>query len=102
MKLVHNVYFALKDDSEQSVQRLLDSCAKYLTDHPGVEFYAAGTLVDDLNRPVNVRDFQVSVHVVFESREAHDTYQVSPRHVEFIETNRESWASVRVFDTYIQ
>lgn len=102
MKVVHNVYFTLKDDSDQAVQALLDSCEKYLTGHPGVEYYAAGRLADDLQRPVNVRDFQVGLHVVFGSREAHDTYQTSDRHVQFIETNKETWAQVRVFDTYIQ
>jgi len=101
MKLVHNVYFTLKDDSQQSVQALLDSCEKHLTGHAGVEFYSAGRPVEDLTRPVNVRDFQVAVHVIFESREAHDAYQVSERHVQFIETNRDSWAQVRVFDTYV-
>jgi len=102
MKLVHNVYFTLKDDSDAAAQTLIEACRKYLTNHPGVEYFGVGRLVDDLARPVNVRDFQVGLHVVFESREAHDTYQVSDRHVQFIEENRGGWDQVRVFDTNVQ
>jgi hypothetical protein len=39
--------------------------------------------------------------VVFESRAAHDAYQVAPRHVQFIEENKANWAKVRVFDANV-
>jgi len=97
--LAHNVYFTLKDDSTEAIQRLLDACRKYLKGHDGVTFYAAGTLTPDLARPVNVRDFHVALHVIFDTRQAHDTYQVSERHLQFIEENKESWEQVRVFDS---
>lgn len=97
--LVHNVFFRLKDSSPETRSRLLDSCREYLTDHPGTAFFAVGTVVDDLARPVNDRDFDVALTVVFEDRAAHDTYQVSERHQTFIKTNSETWAQVRVFDS---
>ena len=43
----------------------------------------------------------VALHVVFDSRDAHDAYQTAPRHLQFIEENRADWAKVRVFDSYI-
>lgn len=98
--LVHNVFFQLKDDSDAATQRLVDACYKYLKDHPGVVFFAAGPLVKELDRPVNVRDFQVGLHVVFKTKKAHDDYQVAPTHLKFIEENKDTWQSVRVFDTY--
>ena len=49
-------------------QALVDACKKYLADHPGVVFFAAGTLNHELNRPVNDRDFDVALHVVFDSQ----------------------------------
>src|SRR5688572_13031388 len=61
--LVHNVYFALNDNSPANVQKLLADCKKYLTDHPGTVFFAAGT-VSDLDRSVNDRDFDVGLHVI--------------------------------------
>jgi hypothetical protein len=96
--LGHMVYFTLKDRSPAAVQKLLADCRKYLTDHPGTVFFAAGTLVPDLTRPVNQTDFDVALQVVFESRAAHDAYQVAPRHIQFIEENKPNWDKVRVFD----
>jgi hypothetical protein len=97
--LVHNVYFALKDKSDAAVQKMLAACRKYLTQHPGTVFFACGTLAKELNRPVNVRDFDIALHVVFDTQAAHDAYQVAPRHEQFIEENKSNWAEVRVFDS---
>ena len=55
----------------------------------------------DLTRPVNQTDFDVALQVVFETRAAHDAYQVAPRHVQFIEENKANWAKVRVFDANV-
>jgi len=100
--LAHNVYFSLKDSSEASIQKLVTACKTYLSSHPGVAFFACGTLEPDLARPVNVRDFHVALHVVFDSRASHDLYQEAPLHLKFIEENRDNWASVRVFDSVVE
>ena len=99
--LVHNVYFALHDKSPAARQKLIDDCNKYLTGHPGTVFFAVGT-VSDLDRPVNDRDFDVGLHVIFENRKAHDEYQSAQRHITFIEANKPTWAKVRVFDSDAQ
>ncbi len=96
--LAHHVYFTLHDNSPQNCQALVDACKKYLTDHPGTVFFSAGVLTPDLDREVNDRDFDVALSVVFETRAAHDAYQIAPRHLEFIKENKASWKSVRVFD----
>lgn len=96
--LAHNVFFTLNDNSPEARQKLVDACQKYLTDHPGTVFFAAGT-VADLDRPVNVRDWDVGLHMVFKDHKAHDDYQVAPRHKQFIEENKSNWKQVRVFDT---
>jgi hypothetical protein len=92
------VYFTLKDSSEEAIQRLVASCKEYLSGHPGTVLFAVGTRVPDLLREVNDQDFDVALQLVFESRQAHDAYQVHERHVKFIETNRGNWSQVRVFD----
>ena len=99
--LGHMVYFTLKDRSPAAIEKMVEACKKYLTGHPGTVFFAAGTLVLDLNRPVNQTDFDVALHVVFDSREAHDAYQQAPRHNQFIEENKPNWERVRVFDAYV-
>ncbi len=98
--LSHDVYFTLHDASEAQIESLVQACHIYLKNHPGVVFFAAGTLVPELARPVNDREFQVALHVVFEDKAAHDAYQVVPDHLKFIEENKANWKQVRVFDSY--
>lgn len=98
--LAHNVYFTLYDGSDAAADKLVAACHKYLKDHPGVVFFAAGKVSMDLARPVNDRMFQVGLHVVFTDKAAHDAYQVAPLHNQFIEENKAGWKQVRVFDSY--
>ena len=98
-QLVHMVYFTLLDRSPAARQQLLDSGHKYLSDHPGVLYFSIGTRVADLARAVNDQEFDVSLNVVFQSRQAHDDYQASPRHLAFVAENKPTWAKVRVFDS---
>ncbi len=99
--LAHNVYFALKDNSPDAMRTMLDACRKYLSGHPGTVFFAVGTLATELNRPVNDRDFDVGLHLVFADQAAHDRYQDDPRHHQFIEENKANWKKVRVFDSVV-
>lgn len=100
--LSHMVYFTLKDSSSEACERLVNQCHDHLKGHDGEAFFAAGTLVDDLSREVNDRDFHVSLHVVFADRAAHDVYQTHARHIAFIEGNKANWSQVRVFDSYVR
>jgi hypothetical protein len=100
--LAHMVYFSLKDNSAAAKEKLVAACKKYLNKHPGTVFFGAGTLVEDLKRPVNDRDFDVALHIVFENRAAHDRYQTAKRHVQFIEENKDNWTKVRVFDSVVE
>ena len=61
-----------------------------------------GVLAEEFQRDVNDRDFDVALNLVFENKAAHDKYQEHPRHTKFIEENRDTWAKVRVFDSYIK
>ena len=100
--LAHSVYFSLHDSSEAAKQKLLADCKKYLANHPGVLFFACGTLQEELARPVNDRQFDVALHVVFESLEAHNTYQDAPDHIKFVNENKPTWKQVRVFDSAVE
>jgi hypothetical protein len=98
MHLAHMVYFTLKDRSPAQVDAMLAACKKYLSGHPGTLYFGVGKCTPDLARPVNVRDFDVALQVIFDTRAAHDAYQIAPRHLQFIEENKANWAQVRVFD----
>ena len=54
--------------------RLLAACRRYLAGEPGTVFFACGTVEPELAREVNERDFDVALHVVFDSS-SHDAYQ---------------------------
>jgi hypothetical protein len=99
--LAHNVYFSLKDPSEVAKDALVTACKRYLTGHPGEVFFACGTVAKELNRPVNDQDWDVALHIVFDSQAAHDAYQEAPRHQQFIQENHDAWAKVRVFDSIV-
>lgn len=98
-RLAHHVFFTLTDNSSAKVSELVSACKKYLTDHPGLESFDVGTLNRQLQRPVNDLNYDVSLHVVFSDRAAHDAYQVAPRHNQFIEEQKSNWKQVRVFDS---
>lgn len=97
--LAHNVYFTLHDGSEAATAAFVAACKKYLARHPGVVFFAAGTLQAGLDRPVNDRGFDVALHVVFDSLASHDAYQQASDHLRFIAENKANWKQVRVFDS---
>jgi hypothetical protein len=101
MRLAHNVFFKLKDDSPAKVKELVAACKKYLNLQPGIVFFAAGPLTADLTRPVNDLDWHVGLHLVFDTRANHDAYQDDPTHNRFIDEMKSNWATVRVFDSNV-
>lgn len=102
MRLVHDVYFTLNDNSEAARTKLVKDCYKYLSKHPGVVFFAAGERVVAHERDVNIRDWDVGLHIVFQNKDYHDQYQKAPDHYKFIDENKDNWKIVRVFDSFVK
>jgi hypothetical protein len=75
----HDVFFTLKDRSTKAIDKL----------------------VAELTREVNDQEFQVALHVVFDSLASQNQYQVADRHNQFIAANKENWEKVRVFDSTV-
>ena len=96
----HMVYFTLKDASDEACATLVAACEKYLTDHPGTAFFAAGTIADT-TRDVCDKDYHVALQLVFKDRASHNDYQVAEHHDQFIAEQKENWAKVRVFDSVL-
>lgn len=100
--LAHMVFFTLKEHTPEARAEFVKSCQKYLNGHQGVLHFSVGTIAEDVVEPaVSVRDFDVALHLIFDSKESEAKYLTDPRHTEFVEANREKFAQVRVFDTYI-
>jgi hypothetical protein len=100
-RLAHNVFFKLKDPSDANGDALVAACKKYLNVQPGIVFFAAGRICKELARDVNDQNWDVGLHLVFDSKASHDNYQDDPMHVKFVSDNKAGWASVRVFDSYV-
>lgn len=100
-RLAHNVFFKLKDPSDANAEALVAACKKYLNVQPGIVFFAAGRICKELDRDVNDRDWDVGLHIVFDSKASHDNYQDDPTHVRFVNDNKPGWAAVRVFDSLV-
>jgi len=101
MRLAHNVFFKLKDNAPAQVDALVAACHKYLNVQPGIVFFAAGRLCTELKREVNDLDWDVGLHLVFDSQASHDSYQDDPTHNKFIDEMKPNWAGVRVFDSFV-
>ncbi len=99
-RLMHSVYFTLNDRTPTKIDELVAACHKYLNVQPGIVFFAAGTCCQELDRPVNDRDYDVALHILFVDKAAHDAYQTDPTHQRFIDECKAGWEKVRVFDAY--
>ncbi len=97
----HMVFFTLKDGSKESVEAFVAVCDKYLSKHEGSKYYSLGTMAEDSNEPVSVKDFHVALHSVFESKAACNNYLVSERHKAFLGEVKDKFEKVRVFDSYL-
>ena len=98
----HNVFFTLNDGSAAQAEKLVRDCYEYLEGHDGMVQFSAGTRAAGYERDVNDQQFHVSLHVLFSDHAAHDAYQTTARHREFIARNKAGWKTVRVFDSSIE
>lgn len=100
--LAHMVFFTLKDQSKPAIDKFVKSCHDNLSEIDGVTYFSVGERAEDSDEgAVSVKDFNVALHAVFKNKAAKDAYLVDPRHKKFVEENREQFAKVRVFDSYL-
>ncbi len=96
--LAHLVYFTLNEGASR--EELIAACREHLTGHAGTLHFSVGERAEQYDRPVNDEGFHVALVLVFESDRAHDAYQTSDRHKQFLAEQLPNCASVRVFDSY--
>jgi hypothetical protein len=100
--LAHIVFFTLAESNDANRSKLVEGCKKYLDGHEGIVYFGVGVNAPEYNREVNDRDYDVALHLVFETARHQDVYQTHPRHVKFVEECKGSWKKVRVFDSTLK
>lgn len=97
--LVHTVLFKFKPGStDVQIQSCADDARNLLANIETVHSLYIGSPADTEVRPVSVRDFDLSLTVLFESIADHDVYQTHPLHDDFIANSKDNWSSVAVHD----
>ncbi len=99
--LFHSLYFSLADKSPANIAKFTDICVKYLSTHPGIQLFATGGLTD-IKRDVSVRNFDVGVDIVYESKQAYDEYLKSKLHDEFFPATAGMITDTYIFDSYLR
>ena len=98
--LSHVVCFKLKDASADSITSFVAACKKHL-DIPALQQHFYVTTLAHYTRPVNDREFDVALNIVFKTPAAHDEYQAGAAHHAFMHECEPLWSKARVFDSYV-
>ncbi len=80
----HIVIFWLDPANPKAADTLIEGADRYLKQIPGLVFFHIGKMVGS-ERPVVDQTYQVALNVAFNTKEAQDSYQAHPLHVEFVE-----------------
>ncbi|MBL9124901.1 MAG: Dabb family protein [Planctomycetaceae bacterium] len=99
--LSHDLYFALKDNSPESQQKLIDACKKYLSPHEGIVRFTVGTL-SDIKGAFNDRNYDVVCQIDFVDRAALGTYAKTKEHQQFIAECSSMFKGLRIFDSMVE
>jgi len=100
--LAHIVFFTLADSNDANQAKLVEACKKYLSQHEGLVYFGVGVNAPEYDRPVNDRDYDVALHLVFETARHQDVYQTHPEHLKFVDECKGLWKQVRVFDSTLK
>lgn len=103
--IMHSTYFKLKDGSSADTREsYMGACREYLSTSKGMTSFWVGERAEEMQRPVNDRDFDVAMHQVFQNKQAFQRYNgEDPGHEQFVmEVDR--WApgtTRRVLDSVL-
>ena len=96
---VHTVYFWLKAEVSDNDRIAFEDALRKLGTSTTTSGYYWGSPLQIEKRGVVDDSYDYAITSFFDSLEEHDTYQSSdPIHLEFIESNKHLWDSVKVYD----
>lgn len=96
--IVHHVYFWLKPGCTPAEISTFEQSVGSLKQISSVKMADVGKpAITD--RPVIDRSYSYSLLLIFDSLEKHDEYQVDPAHLKFVETCKDLWDRVLIYDS---
>ncbi len=93
----HIVLISLDDPSQ--VPALQADCDRLLTRIPSVRTYTAGSHID-IGRDSVLTDYDLGLIVTFDDADGYRAYVDHPLHIQLVETWRDRFASIRVWDIH--
>lgn len=100
--LGHNIFFSLKDPSDENKTKLIEACKSRLSQHPGIVFFAFGTRDERINGGFNDKSYDVALHMIFTGRDALGAYARTPDHQKFVAESTPLLKNVRIFDSAVE
>ncbi|HEY5367815.1 MAG TPA: Dabb family protein [Hanamia sp.] len=95
---IHHVYFWLKNpESHSDFEQLIDGLQKLSKVKTIQQFHIGKPAAT--RREVIDSTYSVSWLLVFEDKDGHDSYQVDPIHLKFVEECAPLWSRVVIYDT---
>ena len=95
---VHHVFFWLKPDLNQEQQAAFEAGVTSLLSINTVKIGDVGKPATT-DRPIIDRSYSYSLLLAFENLTDHDSYQVDPVHLKFVETCQQYWDRVQIYDS---
>jgi hypothetical protein len=95
---IHHVYFWLKNPSSEEDRRKLIEGLEKLSKVKTIKTFHIGKPADT-NRDVIDGSYSISWMLMFANKEDQDSYQVDPIHLNFVDTCKDLWQKVVVYDS---
>lgn len=101
-KLIHTVYFWLKEDLSEEQNNSFEQSLIALGKVPSILSYHYGPPAATTERGVIDNSYSWALNVHFNSIEDEAAYQVDPIHLKFVEENKDLWYKVVVYDNVVK
>ena len=95
---IHHVYFWLKNPSSESDRLKLIEGLQKLSKVKTIKTFHIGKPADT-NRDVIETSYSISWMLIFDDKAAEESYQTDPIHLNFVETCKNLWQKVVVYDS---
>lgn len=95
---IHHVYFWLKNPSSESDRKKLIEGLQKLSKVKTIKSFHIGKPADT-NRDVIDSSYSISWMLIFDDKAAEEVYQTDPIHLNFVDTCKDLWERVVVYDS---
>ena len=101
MAILHSVFFYFKEDlPEGLIEAQHAAILQDLSKIDAIDHLWAG-MPEGIERDVVDNSYGMSLHMLFNDREALQRYQTDPIHTEFLTMYKPNWTHIKVYDTRV-